>query len=411
MRHRVVVTGLGVVAPNGIGLEPYWRTLLACQSGIRPITLFNTKGYPLQIAGEVQDFDLSRFTDGRFNPKRLGRHTQLTLAAAQLAVRDARLERDDFARNAPVPVYVGVSTSAIDLVEHGMERLQTKGPMRVSPYVVSSGLPHAITSTLVESLGIEARGLTISSACQGGIDAVVTAYTTIRTGKADLAIAGGADAPITPLTVACFCASGLMPSRFPSPEKASRPFDRDRAGGIMAEAAGLLVLENLEHARARGVEPYCELTGYGSCDDAPGVETASGLAKAMSMAIANAGLMPADIEYVCAHGPSDPVIDRVETAMIKQVLGRRAYRIPVSSIKGVTGNPLAAQGPLQVIACAMSWRAGLIPPTANYENPDPDCDLDYVPQRPRRSQMRCCLVNVHGLGGGNCAVVLERTRR
>lgn len=406
---RAVITGLGVVAPNGIGIEPFWRSLIAGRSGIGPITLFSTDDFIMQVAGEVKGFDLAAFINGRFNPKRMGRHTQLALAATRLAIKDAGVSQAMLKKAAPVPVVVGVSNGGVDVIERNTLILNRKGPERVSPYCVSACSPHAIASEVADMLEVETQTLTIASACAAALDAVAAAADLIRMSKADLAITGGADAPINPITVAALASSGLLPHNFSlAPEKISRPFDRDRVGGIISEAAGVLVIENLQHALARDARIYAEIVGYGSNTDTFGTEAASGLEDAMEMALANACCRPDKVQYVCAHGPSDLTLDRVETNAIKSVMKSRAYAVPVSSIKGVTGNPLCAAGALECATSAMAIHTQCVPPTANYENPDPDCDLDYVPEGPRRLSLQTVLLNAHGLGGGNASLILEQ---
>lgn len=406
--NRVVVTGLGALAASGIGLDEFWASLLSCSSGIGSITLFDAAQFPIKIAGEVKEADLARLIPGSIKPRRHGRHTQLALAAMHMSLADAKLAHEQLAAERRVPVYVGVSTSAIEVIEQGMDQLTWRGPDRVSPYIVGACQPHAVASVLAESLGVETEVLTISNACPAGLDAVAAAATAIRSGRTELAIAGGTDAPVTPLTVASFGATGMVPSWSGDPKKASRPFDRQRCGGIMAEGAGFAVLESLEHALARGARPYIEIAGHGSSVDAPGTEAGAGLEVSMNLALANAHCLPHHVDYVCAHGPSDRVIDRLETACIKTVLGRHARTIPISSIKGVIGNPLAAAGPLELVACALALRNGIVPPTANYEYADPDCDLDYVPNKPRKVRIGRAILNVHGMGGVNSSLVVQR---
>jgi 3-oxoacyl-[acyl-carrier-protein] synthase II len=245
-------------------------------------------------------------------------------------------------------------------------------------------------------------------ACAAGLDGVAQAVEVIHSGQADIAIAGGADAPVTSLTFACLDKAGLVAAYNERPECASRPFDRDRETGVVSEGAGVLIVENLDHALARGAGIYLEITGYGSQSDLDPTQHGSGLEHAIRLALANACKRPEDIDYICAHGPGHPVLDRAETEMVKRVFGEYSYRIPVSSIKGVTGNPLAAAGPLQLIACACAIRDQLVPPTANLENVDPCCDLDYVPTAPRATRIECALINCHGLGGGNSCMIVER---
>ena len=410
LNRRAVVTGLGILAPNGKGTEAFWTSLLQARSGIAPITLFDASQLKTRFAGEVKDFDPSSLDSiVPLRARRLARHTQLALAATRMATTDAGLDPKTMEFLSQVPVVIGVSSSGIDVIEGVSERLRERGPHRVGPYGVGYSQPHAVATAMIESLEFRVQSKTISTACQAGLDAIAAAAALIRSGKADLAIAGGADAPITPLTCASFCCSGLLSTRNDEPEKASRPFDRDRDGGVMAEGAGIVILEELTHALARGARPYLEITGYGSSVDPRGEVDASGMARAMTTAILNAGRHPDYVDYTCAHGPSDPTLDRVETAMIKEVFGdRKAYRTPVSSIKGVTGNPLAAAGPFELAACALAMRDGLVPPTANYETPDPGCDLDYVPNEPRAIRVRCAILNVHALGRSNGSLLVER---
>lgn len=408
MRNRVVVTGLGILAANGKGRDAFWDSLVRGESGIARISLFDPTGFHIKVAGEVKAFRLSDHIENAPNVKRLARHTQFALAVVPMAFRDAGLDERTLNHGVPLPVIVGVSTSAIEVIEAGKERMTELGPRRVSSYTVSACQPHAIASALVAALHVRAEVLTVSTACAAGLDAVAIAANLVRSGRTDVAVALGADAPINTLTVASFGSTGLVPEQEEHPEKLSRPFDRDRQGGVMAEGAAAIVLENLEHARGRGAHPYLEIVGYGYAVDPRGTEAGTGLLDSMTMALANAGLLPKDVDYVCAHGPSDPVIDRVETAMIKQLMGRDAYRIPVSSIKGVTGNPLAAAGPLELAACALGFRNDLVPPTANHEHPDPACDLDYVPGRARAAVCRRAVINVHGMGGGNSSLVVQR---
>lgn len=401
---------MGVLAANGIGLPAFWDSLISCRSGIRPITLFDASRHYLRIAGEITEFNFSDYVNGQFKSKRVGRHTQLAIAAAKMALQDAGLEREDLVRAGSVPVSLGVSTCAMELIEGGMHRLFDHGPERFSPYIVSYALPHGITHTLTEFLGVNTDGRTVSSACQSGSEAILDGYRSIQAGRAEVAIAGGADAPLTPFTLAAFCAGGLRPSSYDEsqPGKASRPFDLNRTGGILAEGAGVIVMESLDHARARGATPIAEILGVSSSSDDAGSEPTSGLAKTMAEAMYNAGVIPSDIDYINAHGPSEPVMDYVETKSIKKVLGDGAYRTPVSSIKGVTGNALAAQGPMQVISSVLAMRDGIMPPTANLDTPDPKCDLDYIPNEARHARIRNALINSHGLGGGNSSIVMQR---
>lgn len=407
-KRRVVLTGLGIVAANGIGKQSFWDSLLAGDSAIDFLDHFDTSEYAVKIAGVVKSFNLTDYFPNQFKPGRLARQTQLALVAAKLALEDARLSPPALKKVSPIAVMMGVNTSAVDYIEKTKERLMKFGPQRLPPTAISTVQPHAVSSSIVEMLGVNIRALTFSTACAAGLDAIARAAAEIRAGKVEIAFAGGTDSSINPLSVACFGAAGLVPKNVTDPRRASRPFDRDRAGGLMSEASGVVVLEELNHALSRGAKPYLEVTGYGFYTDEIGSEPASGLQVTMAEALANAGRYPEDVGYVCAHGPSDIVIDRVETSAIKAVLGAHAYRIPVTSIKGVTGNPMAAAGALETATCALIMQNGLVPPTANYQFPDPLCDLDYVAGRPRQAEIRCALINIHGLGGANSSLVVEK---
>ena len=408
-RNRVVVTGMGVLAPNGIGLEAFWDSLVAGRSGVGPITQFDASAFKSRIAGEVKGFEPLDYIDPKFKPKRMARHTQFAFAAMKMALADAAFEPSKHPIDHPIPVMLGVSTTAMDIVEDLEEHLSKRGPRGVTAGVVD-GQPQAATQMLTMALGISARATTIASACPSGLDAVAAAAAMIRHGEADVAVAGGSDATITPLCMASFTAAGLSSTRNTEPERASRPFDLLRDSGIISEGAGMLLLENYETALARGASPYLEITGYGTQGDNYASDELFGLGQTMRLALDSAGKSPEEIDYICAYGPGHPALDIVETDMIKRVFGRRAYSIPISSIKGVTGNALSAAGPHQIITCGLCFKHGVIPPTANYEVADPRCDLDYVPGRARSRVVNTALINVRGLGGGNSSLVVERVR-
>jgi 3-oxoacyl-[acyl-carrier-protein] synthase II len=407
-RNRVVVTGIGVLAPNGVGLEEFWKSLLEGRTGVGPITLFDAKNFKSRIAGEIKGFDPREFIEPELKPNRLARHTQLAYAATLLALKDAQLDMKNLDLPSPTPVIIGVSTSAIDVIEKVFHAVNEIGPNRAAPTSASASIPQAAANFIADRLGASAHATTVSSACPSGLDAMADATALISSGEAEIAIAGGADAPITPLTMASFIASGLASTRNDEPEFASRPFDLDRDSGVISEGACIFVLENLERAEARGVRPYLEINGYGKQRDRADSMPASGLEHSMKMALANARCTTQDVDYISAYGPGHPVLDAIEIDIIKRVFGERAYSVPVSSIKGVTGNALAAGGPFQVAACALTMRDQMIAPTANYRTADPKCDLDVVPNRPRRANVNCALVNVRGLGGSASTMVVHR---
>src|SRR2546421_2504666 len=397
-RNRVVITGMGILAPNGIGNDKFWESLLAGRSGIGPITLFDASELKSRIAGEVKDFDPHNYIEAELKPKRMARHTQFAYAATMMALKDAGLEISEADFPSLTPVVVGVSTSALDVIENVFRVSDDRGIDAIAPTALGASKPQAAANVIADRIGASAHAATVSSACPSGLDAVALAAAMIRSGAAELAIAGGADAPLTEHGMASFIATGLSSFRNGEPEKASRPFDSERDTGVISEGAGMFVLENLERALARGAHVYLEIGGYATQRDRAVDDPASGLADSMRLALANAARSEEDIDYISAYGPGHPVLDAAEVRYIKEVFGERAYSIPISSIKGVTGNPLAAGGPLQVAACALSLRDQIIPPTANYELPDPDCDLDFVP-RPRKAKLDSILLNVRGLRG------------
>jgi len=407
-RNRVVITGMGILAPNGIGNEAFWESILAGRSGVAPITFFDASSLKDRIAGEIKDFNPLNYIEPELKPKRMARHTQLAYAAAMMAIEDAGLKITELDLPSPTPVVVGVSTSALDVIERVFMDSDRRGLDGVSPMALGASKPQAAANVIADRIGAGAHAATVSSACPSGLDAVALAVNMIRSGEAELAIAGGADAPITLHGVASFIASGLSVSHNGEPERASRPFDLSRKSGVLSEGAGMFVLENLQRAEARGARIYIEISGYGAQRDLEPEGIASGLRGSMQMALANAGCTTEDIDYISAYGPGDPTLDAAEVRYIKEVFRERAYAVPVSSIKGVTGNPLAAAGPLQIAACALSIRDQLIPPTANYEIADPECDLDVVPSRPRRTKLNRALVNVRGLGGSASSLVVNR---
>ena len=407
-KNGVVVTGMGVIAPNGIGLEAFWRSLLEGRSGIGPITRFDATGYKSRIAGEVKGFDPYEHVEAELKPKRMARHTQFAYAAAMMAIRDAGLQINEGDFPSPTPVVVGVSTSAMDIIEESISNFQQRGAGAMSSTAVGALTPQAAANVIADRIGAQADAATVSSACPSGLDAIALATAIVRSGEADLAIAGGADAPITKHTFAAFTASGLSSCRNDEPEKASRPFDLQRDSGVISEGAGMFIIENRDRAEARGAQIYLEIEGYAKERDQAPSAPGSGLVGSMKLALANAGRTIADVDHLAAYGPGHPILDIAEVRSIKEVFGKRAYCIPISSIKGVTGNPLAAGGPMQLIACALSFRHQTIVPTTNCEFPDPLCDLDFVARGPRKGNLDCILLNVRGLGGGASSLVASR---
>lgn len=395
MNNRVGITGIGVFAANGNGVDAYWDSLIVGESGIAPITLFDATDLECRIAGEVKDFNALDYIDPTLKPRRMGRFAQLATSAAQLAIEDADLTPADFASHPEIPVVLGVSTTAMDMVDR-----------RPSPFSAVGAIPHAAASAVGYMHDISTNLLTISNGCASSLDAVANAAHRIRSGHVDLAIAGGSDSSITERVVVNMLKTRRCSMKNEDPGRASSPFDIDRDRGVIAEGSGVLILENLDHARARGVTPYAEVLGYASCADPKQGDDGSGLGKVMRMAVANTGLDVHHIDHISAHGPSDLEMDIVEVDEIKSVFGSLAYSIPVSSVKGCTGCPMGAGGVLQLIGACLSLHHQMIPPTANLRTPDPRCDLD-LPSRARLAQLERVIVNTHGFGRGNGCMVVE----
>ncbi|MBN2163532.1 MAG: beta-ketoacyl-[acyl-carrier-protein] synthase family protein [Pontiellaceae bacterium] len=405
-RNRVVITGIGVLAANGIGKEAFWQSLLNGESGIGPITRCNTDNLSSQIAGEVGDFDVNDYTPYKIKAKRLSRNTQLAVAAAWQSINDASLNLNKITQNAPLSLVLGISMSGFDFIESEIRRIVAKGNQYMLPTVI--GCIHiASASTVAELMGIPCTINVLSNSCVGGVDAIAKAYNDIRTGKTDVALAGGSDAPIETSLVSGFCAARMLCTDNDSPGTASKPFDLNRSQGVLAEGSCVVVLENLETALSRGAQPYAEIIGFGSASD-PSPIAGSGLGISMQQALSNSCQAPSGIDFISAHAPSDQEIDLTETNMIKEVFGNRAYHIPISSIKGSTGNPLAAGGAMQVGSTAIILKEQTIPPTANYKRADPQCDLDYVAAQPRHQSITSALVNSHGIGRVNSSLVMKQ---
>lgn len=406
-RNRVVVTGMGVVAPNGIGLDPFWDSLLGGRSAIGPITAFDASSFPCRIAGEVRNFRPGLYLDPRVKTRRMNRFTQFTLVAAEMALRHAGLKPEALDRLGPVPLCIGVSMGGFERLESNVLHVARKGPKGVFPSEADACLHMSAVSALSAMWGVSSRLLTVSNTCVGGLDAIASAAGEIQEGKADIAVAGGSDAAIVPTVLAGLCAAGMVSNRNDVPLEASRPFDRDRDGGVLAEGAGIVILENLKGARARGARIFLEILGYGSSADRIDGESGNGLETSVREALDNSAMYPFQADAILAHGPSDAVLDRMEAVALNRVFGPHARRAPVYSIKGVTGNPLAAGGAHQVIAAGLSFASGRLPPTANCRNPDPDCDLDLVRDEPRRFRARTLLINAHGSGRVNSSLMLK----
>ncbi|MGQ9532634.1 MAG: beta-ketoacyl-ACP synthase II [Desulfotomaculales bacterium] len=410
MRERVVVTGMGVVSPVGTGLETFWSSLVAGRSGIGPITRFDATEFATRIAGEVRDFDPTRYLDKK-EARRMDRFTQFAVAAAGMALEDAGLAAASLDRDR-VAVILGCGIGGIETLEDQARVLVQRGPGRISPFFVPMMIPNMAAGQIAITYGFRGPNVTTVTACASGANAIGDAFKMIQRGQVDAVITGGTEAPITPLSVAGFCSMKALSTRNEEPERACRPFDAGRDGFVMSEGAAVLVLEGLSHARRRGARIYAEVLGYGSsCDayhiTAPDPEGA-GAALAMAAALADAGLGPEDIDYINAHGTSTPLNDRLESLAIKQVFGPRAYEIPVSSTKSMIGHLLGAAGAIEAVATILTMVRGVIPPTINYEEPDPECDLDYVPNVARPARVNRALSNSLGFGGHNVTLIFGR---
>ncbi len=409
-RRRVVVTGMGVVSPIGIGLDAFWSALVEGRSGVGPITRFDASGLDCRIAAEVHDFEPERYMD-RKEARRTDRFAQFALAATAMALQDAGLD-DKLPLGERAGAVIGSGIGGMETWETGHRSLLERGPGRVSPFTVPMMIPNMAAGLVSIRFGLKGPNRCTVSACASGADAIGDAFRIIQRGDADLMVAGGAEAAITPFSIAAFAAAKSLSTRNDDPPRASRPFDRDRDGFVMGEGAGILVLESLEHARARGARIHAEIIGYGATGDAfhitqPAPE-GRGAARAIKAALDDAGIGPEAVGYINAHGTSTEYNDWYETAAIKQVFGEHAWRIPISSTKSMTGHLLGAAGGVEAIACVLAIERGVIPPTINLEHPDPRCDLDYVPNAARPARVDVAISNSFGFGGHNAVLVFRR---
>jgi 3-oxoacyl-[acyl-carrier-protein] synthase II len=409
-QSRVVVTGMGVVSPIGIGIDAFWDSLIHCKSGIGPITRFDASEYPVKIAGEVRNFDLRDFFGKECRPHRYSRQTQLGLAACKMALESAGLSSEMLKRFESIPVVLGVASSATHLVEHGIE-VRNKLGVKNTPLTVRSIPPAATAGAISQFFGFQASATTISSCCPSGLDAVYEAARLIRDGRTDLVVTGAVDSYVTPITVAGFSAIKLTSGStdFP-PEEVSRPFDLKRSGVVFSEGAGFLVLERLDSALARGATPLMEIVSAARFTDTAEAGELGGMYKSMDSALKNAGIYPEQVDYICANAQGHPEMDLLEIELIKRVFGAHAYKIPVSSIRGVMGHALASSALMQLITCALTMKNQLIPPTANLTFPDPGCDLDHVPLIPRKAKVDIAIANSHGMAKENSTMVVKRFR-
>jgi 3-oxoacyl-[acyl-carrier-protein] synthase II len=411
MARRVVITGIGLVTPIAIGTEETWQGLLAGRSGIGPITRFDNTAFATHFAGEVKGFDPTKWMTAR-EAKTFDPFIQYAVAAGSLAVADSGLEiKGEFGER--VGCFVGAGLGGVTTIEATCKSLSEKGPRHgFSPFFVPMIIVNLASGNLSIKFGAKGPNLSQVSACSTGTHAIGDAFRVIERGDADAMICGGTEATITPLGVGGFNAMRALSTRNQAPEQASRPFDRDRDGFVIAEGAGILVIEELEHAKGRGAKIYAELRGYGANADAHHITSPApegeGAQRCMKLALKDAKLTPADIGYINAHGTSTKINDATETLAIKKVFGDAARKLMVSSTKSMTGHMLGAAGGVETAICALVLARGAIPPTINYTTPDPDCDLDYVPNTAREARVQYTLSNSFGFGGTNACLILSR---
>ncbi|EHQ62339.1 3-oxoacyl-(acyl carrier protein) synthase II [Paenibacillus dendritiformis C454] len=408
MKQRVVVTGMGVVTALGSDLDTLWRSLMEGKSGISQIETFDTTDYPTKIASSVKDFNPEDYIDKK-ETRRMDRFVQFGIAASKKALEDAGLDMDQTNRDR-VGVIVGSGIGGLGTWEEQHRILLEKGVKRVSPFFIPMMIANMASGHISMMIGARGPNTAAVSACATGTHSIGDAFKIIQRGDADVMICGGAEATIRPIGMAGFCAMRAMSTRNDEPERASRPFDVDRDGFVMGEGSGVLVLESLEHALQRGARIYAEVAGYGMSADAHHITEPDpeGPALCMTRAIQDAGFQPEQIDYINAHGTSTPVGDKSETRAIKAALGDHARNVAISSTKSMTGHLLGAAGGVEAVICALTLQHGMIPPTINLEIQDPECDLDYVPNVPRKADVRTAMSNSFGFGGHNATVVLTK---
>jgi 3-oxoacyl-[acyl-carrier-protein] synthase II len=406
---RVVVTGIGAVTPLGNDAQTSWGNIIAGKSGIGPLTRVNPDDYPAKVAAEVKEFDIEEYIEKK-EARKMDRFTHYAIAASMMAVKDADLTIND--ENAGrVGVWIGSGIGGMETFENQFEIFQQRGYRRVSPFFVPMIIPDMAAGQVSIYLGAKGINSCTVTACATGTNSIGDAFKVIQRGDADAMITGGAEAPITRMSVAGFCANTAL-SNNPDPNTASRPFDINRDGFVIGEGAGIVILEELEHALARGAKIYAEIVGYGATGDAhhitapaPGGE---GGARAMQMAINDAGLNPEDMDYINAHGTSTEYNDKFETMAVKTVFGDYAYKLPISSTKSMTGHLLGAAGGVEAIFTVLAIQNGILPPTINIVTPDPECDLDYVPNEARKKDISIAMSNSLGFGGHNATIVFKK---
>ncbi len=410
MRNRVVVTGLGCVSPVGNNVKDTWDSLLAGRSGAAHITTFDARAHKTKFAAEVKGFDpLALF--GARDARKMDRFTQFATAATLEALGHANLTIDESNRDR-VGILIGTGIGGIITLLEQYDVLRERGPERVSPFLIPMMISDGAAGNIAIRVGARGPNMSLATACASGTNSLGEAAEMIRRGSADVMIAGASEAAITAVSMAGMNVMTALSTRNDEPQRASRPFDKDRDGFLMGEGSGIVILESLEHAQARGANILCEFSGYGTTDDAHHIsapaENGAGAALSMQLALESASLKPADISYINAHGTSTYLNDKSETFAIKTVFGEQAYKTPVSSTKSMTGHLLGASGALEGVISALAIMNNILPPTINYETPDPVCDLDYVPNQPRKAAVHHVMSNSFGFGGHNATLIMSR---
>ncbi|MFC5471954.1 beta-ketoacyl-ACP synthase II [Cohnella suwonensis] len=409
MTQRVVVTGMGVVTSLGSDLPTLWNNLMNAKSGISTIEAFDTTEYTTKIAAEIKDFDPSLYIDKK-DSRKMDRFVQFGVAASKMAIEDAKLEIGVNADPERVGVVVGSGIGGLGTWEDQHTILMNKGPRRVSPFFIPMMIANMASGQISMITGAKGPNTAAVSACATGTHSIGDSFKMIQRGDADVMICGGAEATIRPIGMAGFCSMRAMSTRNDEPEKASRPFDAGRDGFVMGEGSGVMILESLEHAKARGARIYAEVIGYGMSGDAYDMvePDPQGAARSMKKALKDAGIEPSEVDYINAHGTSTPVGDKSETTAIKSVFGEHAYKLAVSSTKSMTGHLLGAAGGVEAVIVGLTLQNGVIPPTANLDDQDPELDLDYVPNVPREADVKIALSNSFGFGGHNATIILRK---
>ncbi|UWE02632.1 beta-ketoacyl-ACP synthase II [Laceyella sacchari] len=409
MNKRVVITGLGIISPLGNDVNTFWNHLIAGKSGVGNITHFDTTDYAVKIAAEVKDFDPLNYIDKK-EARRMDRFVQFAVAAAKEALKHAELDMNKVDANR-VGVYVGSGIGGLSTLENQHRVLMERGPRRVSPFFVPMMIANMSSGMVSIHTGAKGPNSAAISACATGTHCVGDSFKMLQRGDADVMLAGGTEATILPMAIAGFSAMGALSSRNDDPQKASRPFDRDRDGFVMGEGAAVLVLETLEHAQKRGANIIAEVVGYGMTADAYHITSpdpqGDGAKRSMEMALSDAGLKPEDIDYINAHGTSTDINDKFETMAIKAAFGEHAHKLAISSTKSMMGHLLGAAGAIEAAVLALTLKEQIIPPTINLENPDPECDLDYVPNEARKARVRAAISNSLGFGGHNATICIK----